>query len=175
MKLLLNVTVFVLSGLGLLSQFGNRDFQVMSLFSIAGFGLLFIVAFNVLQFMINRNISSDHYLRAMSRIRKCFIEHDNNLSQYLTWQGNDGPTAFLDFSNLGLINQSLIFLAIFFSSFLCSLSSLYFQVLYKLVIVFIISLLVTYSSFHFITRRRLKIANDIAKNEVRFDLLYKDV
>jgi len=175
MKLLLSVTVFVLSGLGLLFQFRNNNSQINAMFFIAGFGLLMIVSIQTLQFMINRNISSDLYLRAMSRIRRCFIDNDNDLSKYFTWQGNDSPTSFLDFSNLGLIDQSLVFLSIFISCFLSAITNLCFQDLFKSILFFLFVLPVTYFILYISIKKKFKRAREKAKDEIRFDLIQEDV
>ena len=160
----------ILGGLVILFQFVGSSWIVFQISSIIFVFILLVLGWDIFRYLLSRDRSSDFNMRAMGRIRRYFVDHNLEISDYLVWDADDEPSFFINPKRhiSPIITTMVIFMSVLGAFMVGVLSSFYSRQVGLMLIVGSITFFVLNYSLRFYAKKRILKAFTSAQKSVKF-------
>lgn len=118
------ITSSVLAGLVILSQSGQASIRFLQFVAIGALIFLILIGWDTFRFTVSRDVSTDHVMRRMGRIRHFYVDQYPPIEKYLPWQTHDEPTKWVLTNNSGIRQTAQSILSLLFALLVVFLISL---------------------------------------------------
>lgn len=160
--------------LGLLMQSNNIPQQQLAYYFIVVFTILTLINWQTFDYMVSRLTTTDFNIRALSRIRRFFIENDPELVKYVSFQTDDSPSKFIKLKKKGILWTSRLVFCFSIAGFFASIVYLILHSMKYSNFTFILSLLASYFITNIYIKRRIDKYLSNTEKDVRFGRISAD-
>jgi len=161
------MTIF-LGAFGIIFKEETQNENV-NVFILLGLTLLLVINHFTFKYLINRRILMDLNTRAIARIRRYFVDKNEEILPYITWQTDDSPSAFLKLRNGLLMKISIsLYSIVISSSALMILNIIKSQNLLLNAILFLVTSILCFIVLYFNAKSIIELQKRKVQNQSRF-------